>query len=283
MSTSTREEKRAIRGSSSEIYYLEDGKRHWVPDPLTFTTLGLKWDDVELVPDEQLQDIPEGPPMPTAVPPRSYEDGSFVSADGETVYVAEQGKLRLVPDLATFVELGGREPKRTVQTISAAELRAQPIGEALVSRVRTLEVDIYTFLGAGHQMWTKAGLLTSAGLLQANTRTRTYTWFGGYTGGVEVTINDRDGYVIWKSSTHRFGVDGTAIGRSDRTDYWEERPPAEVLDQAASLAVAHFWSPDWMRNLDRWLAVGKQIAAAIGEIKKLAGGAGGGVGPLNPP
>jgi hypothetical protein len=274
---------RPVKGAGPEIYLLEDGTRRWIPDALTFNELGLDWNDIDVVDDEELASIELADPVRTAIPPRTYPDGSFLTDDGETVYVTHGGKLRLVPDAMTFVELGGRD--KPVHTISSAEIRALPVDEALgESRIRTLEVDVYTFLGAGHHMWTVAGMLTSAGRLQANTRTRTQTWFGGFTGGVEITINDRDGYIVWKTPAQRFGVDGTAIGRSDRTDYWEEYPPQEVIDQAASLGVAHFWSPNWQQNLDRWIAVGRQITSVIVEIKQaVSGGAGGGVGPVSPP
>lgn len=274
---------RPVKGEGPEIYLLENGTRRWIPDALTFDSLGFDWKAVETIDESDLEKTEIGDPVPTAIPPREYPDGSFLTDDGETVYVVSGGNLRLVPDMMTFTELGGTTSG--VHAISTAELRALPVDEQVRdSRIRTLEVSVYTFLGAGHHMWTNAGMLTSAGRLQANTRTRTQTWFGGFTGGVEITINDRDGYIIWKSSTHRFGVDGTAIGRSDRTDYWEEYPGQEIIDQAASLGVAHFWSPNWQQNLDRWVAVGKQITSVIVEIKQaVSGGAGGGVGPASPP
>jgi hypothetical protein len=280
-----------VKGTGPEIYLLENGSRRWIPDALTFDSLGLDWNSVAVIDDEELDSIPVGDLVPTVIPAQQYPDGSFLTDDGETVYVTKGGKLQLVPDMMTFTELGGKE--RPVHSISSAELRALPVDQEVLTlgaeaqadvRIRTLEVSVYTFLGAGHHMWTNAGMLTSAGLLQANTRTKSQTWFGGFTGGVEITIQDRDGFIIWITPPRRFGVDGTAIGRSDRTDYWEANPPREIIDQATTLAVAHFWSPNWQQNLNRWLAVGTQIATAIGAIRtQVSGGAGGGVGPPNPP
>ena len=70
-----------------------------------------------------------------------------------------------------------------------------------------------------HRMHTTGQFNNQDGWVYANTRTRTWTWFGGYRGGVSFALVDRDGRIIFTSDPreHAFGVDGCAIGRCDRT------------------------------------------------------------------
>jgi hypothetical protein len=43
-----------------------NGARRWIPDPATFESLGLDWAAVQVISDQELAAIPEGPPMPRA-------------------------------------------------------------------------------------------------------------------------------------------------------------------------------------------------------------------------
>lgn len=125
---------------------------------------------------------------------------------------------------------------------------------------------VYTYLQANHHMWTKARLNTSTGWLEANTRTATFTWFGGFKGNVQIALVDSNGYITYQTQAHRYGVDGTLIGRNDRTDLWDESIPPDVVARTASLIVIHFWAEDWITNLNQWLTIGKQIGAAVADI-----------------
>ena len=52
-------------GESPHIYLLEDGRKRWVKDIPTFETQGYTWDDVrEYVTCDEIDDIPDGPPIP---------------------------------------------------------------------------------------------------------------------------------------------------------------------------------------------------------------------------
>ncbi len=125
---------------------------------------------------------------------------------------------------------------------------------------------VYTDLQANHHMWTKARLDPATGRLEANTRTATFTLFGGFKGNVQIALVDRDDYIIYTTQAHRFGVDGKWIGRNDRNDSWDESIPADIAGRAVGLTVVHFWAEDWMTNLNQWLTVGKQIGTAVAEV-----------------
>lgn len=81
--------------------------------------------------------------------------------------------------------------------------------------------------------------LNISGQLQVTTRTWTDAKMSGFTGGVVVGLVDADNKLIWTSQVHSFGVDGSWIGESDRTENWSETVPADVLKKGARLVIAH--------------------------------------------
>ena len=90
---------------------------------------------------------------------------------------------------------------------------------------------------------TSHGALYSKGHIDAQTRTRTITWFGGFHGTVYLVFSDANGIPKGMSQSHVFGVDGTWIGQSDRTNYWSEDIDPGVAAATASLAIFHSWAP----------------------------------------
>ena len=54
-----------VKGSSPEVFLLEKGKRRWIPDEATFNAMGLDWQAVREISDEDLNSIPRGPDYPS--------------------------------------------------------------------------------------------------------------------------------------------------------------------------------------------------------------------------
>lgn len=71
----------------------------------------------------------------------------------------------------------------------------------------------------------------------------TRTWNGvaltGSTGAVQMVFLDHDGRVIGAGGVRTYGVDGTWIGRYDRTDYWEEHVDGPWMVDVASVRIVH--------------------------------------------
>jgi hypothetical protein len=136
-----------------------------------------------------------------------------------------------------------------------------------------LTVNLRSDLGANHYMTTK-GVMLQNGHIDAETKTQTGTMFGGFTGGVQLFLADANDLTIGASSIRTFGVDGTAIGRSTRLDYWSENIPIDVASRATSIHVVHFWSPkyDAILNIGRKaLEASRPIIQLINEIKGIGG------------
>src|SRR5687768_15649297 len=96
---------------------------------------------------------------------------------------------------------------------------------------------VYRNLGANHHMWTQATLHDNR-WLTGYTRTASFTMFGGFTGGMFITCVDANGMIVARTpDTWRWGVDGTWVGRSDRTEpWWNLMPQQDILQRTASLA-----------------------------------------------
>lgn len=85
--------------------------------------------------------------------------------------------------------------------------------------------------------------LSENGMLNANTHIWTKNEWSGFTGGVFIVLTDGQGHPIWSSAQHRYGVDGTWIGNSDRRERWQEEVPAHVLSKVGGYAIMQGHTP----------------------------------------
>ena len=56
-------------------------------------------------------------------------------------------------------------------------------------------------------------------------------------------MSDANGIPKGMSQSHVFGVDGTWVGQSARTNYWSEDIDPSVAAMTTSLAVFYSWAP----------------------------------------
>jgi hypothetical protein len=101
------------------------------------------------------------------------------------------------------------------------------------------------------------------------------TWFGGFKGGVQIFFEDAGGITIGASQVQIFGVDGSAVGRNDRTDGWSEDIDPGVAAQATALHVQHFsGNPQAFEDLvSSAVAAGRPVVDLINDIKSAGGDA----------
>jgi hypothetical protein len=198
-------------------------------------------------------------------------------SDSDELYVIEGGHRRLVAShpLPGMFRTMGRDPGE-VETLPPNELEEIPVDEAFapgteIAPSDMLYIDLDSFLGAGHYMTTH-GALYGNGHIDAQTRTRTVTWFGGFHGAVYLVFVDSNGIPKGQSQRHVFGVDGTWIGQSDRTDYWSEDIDPAVAAVAVKLAVFHSWAPNDLKNqIERAVAIAQPILDLIKQVKSTIG------------
>jgi hypothetical protein len=259
-----------------EVYVVEGGKRHWIPDPETLASR-WSWDDVQALPDSEVTDVPLGDPIASIVHPGTWPDGSLMIAPpAPEVYVVLGGERHWIPDPQTLFAKGW--DWNLVETVSSSVLNAIPRGADEPS-VLAADIVIDTgdvFLGAGHYMASRARMTRSTGDIAASTRTFTVTSLGGFHGGVYAVLSDGDDIPVPNGQTplNRYGVDGRWIGRSDRTDVWDPNPFSISPDAAAKVVyfrVFHTWAPnDFQTVLDKWVAAGDSVAKLAGDVGAVA-------------
>jgi hypothetical protein len=115
----------------------------------------------------------------------------------------------------------------------------------------------------------------STGVLNANTRTATYTWFGGFKGGVQVAIVDDTGFVKAITPTQRYGVDGTWIGKSQQNVNWTYQFSQDEMKNVMYMQIFHFWADDPAENINKWIGGLKEIGPVITAFSSGAGTKGG--------
>ena len=95
--------------------------------------------------------------------------------------------------------------------------------------------------------------LDSNGNLNAKTKTWTDVRLKGFTGGVLIAFTDLNGAVIWSTEQQQYGVDGTWVGKSSRTENWPAKVPPETLGKIVGYAILQEPTPrgralDWLRS-----------------------------------
>ena len=178
-------------------------------------------------------------------------DGTLLQGRDGAVYVVEDGRRRPVPDPYT-VRASGFDPRR-VELIGDRDLQSLPLGVPLAPAKRA-QIHLDSNLGLGHYVSTH-GLVHPRGYIDAQTRTRSISWFCGYHSGVYLLFADAAGFTIGSSNMHVFGVEGAWMGCSDRTDYWREEIAPDVALHARTLAVLHTGAPQVLqRTVERAIA-----------------------------
>jgi hypothetical protein len=213
----------------------------------------------------------------------SIKDGMVVQGDGSSgganaarpsLYVVRDGQRHLIPDPLEFRKAGYE--RTSVQIVPDAELEHVPLAPA-VARLAPggqIVLDLDSFLGAGHYMttWGVLRKTDGGGRADATTRTRTITMFGGFHGGVSMVYFDAQNFPVGMSETQRYGVDGTWIGRSDRTDYWGQDLSEDWASRTTSIAIFHFWQPDRLDDVvRRYVSMLKPVVEIIAAVVALGG------------
>jgi hypothetical protein len=252
-----------------EVFVVRDGQRHWIPDPQTLTSQ-WSWSQVRTLPNAEVYAIPMGDPIPSVATGRQFPDGALVVAPPDPpIYVILNGVRRWIPDPPTFNARG--YDWNDVEVVSATELNLIPQGPPIPS-VKTLSVDTGdVFLGAGHYMHTSASLTIDTGVIGAITRTWTITMFGGFHGGVGLILVDSNGALVHPTPVMRYGVDGTWIGQSARTDGWQDSMNQADTGKVDAIRVVQAWDPDGFQTiLDKWKQAGQTIGVFITDIAAVA-------------
>lgn len=255
-----------LKASGPQVDMMQNHQRRWIPDPQTFNYMGLNWNAILTISDNEWSSIPAGPQFP------SRADGTLLKGSQPNVYVMQNGQRHWIPDPATFDALG--YSWADVQTVADADLNAIPLGaqvpeggKVVLPQFPITATRFDSLPGCGGHMNTTATIF-SDGLLNAVTRTWEDTDLRGFEGAVAVAVLDQNQNQLWVSATHKFGVDGKWIGTSDRTDNWSDNVPAEILPDVRYIAIIQQWDQNNVfDDISAWLA---GLASAAGYLSTIA-------------
>lgn len=96
---------------------------------------------------------------------------------------------------------------------------------------------------------------------------------------MKVYIKDERGNDLYITQHRRYGVNGTTMGNSDRTETWEERMPDAMVGKVRSIAIVQLRSPQssWDASVDKIRDV-LELAKTASEIYSNVAGASGSSG-----
>lgn len=92
-----------IKGSGPEVYLLESGTRHWIPNPEIFNLFNYDWKNIKVFSNSIVESYPRGDDWDKY---DDYPDGSLIKGAGPKVYLIELDKKRWIPNPRIFTESG---------------------------------------------------------------------------------------------------------------------------------------------------------------------------------
>jgi hypothetical protein len=106
--------------------------------------------------------------------------------------------------------------------------------------------------------------VSQSGALNAVTHIWEVTELRGFVGAVAVVLTDANKTPLWVSPTQKYGVDGRAMGTSDRTENWTANVPAALLQHTRGIAIVQRWDPrNVFDDIQAWL---NGTAGAVHEV-----------------
>lgn len=124
--------------------------------------------------------------------------------------------------------------------------------------------------------------LSNTGRIDGSTRIWTGNNAQGFTGGVKVKLQDRNGnYLQWDMPVQKWGVNANnpvsqAGSPSDRTEEWHFPVPMEIVNQTARIRIIHQHTPEgrWDQTIEMAKELGEVLKLYADVYTTVAGGAG---------
>jgi hypothetical protein len=116
-----------LKGSSTGIYVLSNGKKRWIRSPKAFYNLGYKKENIVTVSDTTLSAYSNGPDVHSNT---THPNGSLVRAVGQTaIYLIDGGQKRKIPTPSVLVS---RFNRKYVLETSSAKVASYSTGTSIV-------------------------------------------------------------------------------------------------------------------------------------------------------
>ena len=120
-----------LKGKGPGVYFVENGQRRPFCSGDVYTGMGYRWEDIQIVPDDVLAELPEGPALCTGW--TKHPDGTLVkSSANSTVFLLESSKKRAFTDEMVYRSWG--KVFDNVVTVSDSELNSYTQGDDMPVR-----------------------------------------------------------------------------------------------------------------------------------------------------
>ena len=205
---------------------------------------------------------------------RDLPDNTIItSAEDGVAYLVRGGRREQIMNPAQLAAEGIHPQQSRRIELNAEEINEIPFaGMLALGTTGSMMFDSGdVFLGSGHYMHTWGTLDRSSGQIAAQTRSRTSTWFGEFQGSVHLILADAHDAPVWASQDHRYVVEGTWIGRSDRTDaWWETMSSADTTRVNRSYLFQSCDADNFVPILGKWVSAGRPVAQLAAESALVA-------------
>ncbi len=121
---------RALKGTTSTVYLIENGKKRPIPNWDTFISLGFTVNDRLEMPDAFINSIPLGSPVPST----AIVDGTTVQGTTASIYLISGGKKYGFPNVETFNHFGFQF--HNVIKVTDSKLNTYPNGPTLTRVIK---------------------------------------------------------------------------------------------------------------------------------------------------
>ena len=128
---------RALKGTTSTIYFIENGKKRPIPNWDTFISLGFTVNDRLEMPDAFINSIPLGSPVPST----AIVDGTIIQGTTASIYLVSGGKKYGFPNMEMFNHYGFQLP--TVVKVTDTKLNSLPNGPTLTRVIKGTSAAAY--------------------------------------------------------------------------------------------------------------------------------------------
>jgi hypothetical protein len=133
---------RLIKGSGPELYWMQGGVRHHIPDMTTFNVMGFQMGDISILPDSVVNAWPEGDPLPSRALAQTLPSPCLIPSGGlynPDVFLIFSGTRHHIIDWDTFLNLGYHAGDVTI----CPEARSYPEGYTITRLVKGSTPEVY--------------------------------------------------------------------------------------------------------------------------------------------
>ena len=138
---------RSLVSANGVVYLVENGTKRIIPSAAVFASYSFKWSDILFISNAEISLIANGTPLTYNV---NYRNGQLVTADGNAVWLVENGTKRIIPSATVFASYSFLKWSN-IKYIEPYEISLMPNGAAMFYNVNYRNGQLVT--ADGNAVW----------------------------------------------------------------------------------------------------------------------------------